>query len=108
MQVLNRAAVLERLDGDEDLYQEIIAVFLEDTPNQLEALKAALEAGDQEASRRYAHSLKSACANIGGDRMSQLARQMEHQADRGDLGSPKEQLPLLIEEFEQLKVALSA
>ncbi len=67
---LNRDAALERLDGDTELYEEVVAVFLEDTPKQIEILRGALREGDLELARRQAHSLKSASAGIGAESLS--------------------------------------
>jgi CheY-like chemotaxis protein len=60
----DRAATLERLGGDEALLSDAVALFLEDCPRRLAALKAAVDAGDAERIRTEAHSIKGAASNL--------------------------------------------
>ena len=81
--VVNKAEALSRLENDTELYDEIVAVFLEDTPVQIENLQAALEAGDDATSLRLAHSLKSASGNVGANSLREVAFAMESAARKG-------------------------
>ncbi len=76
--LLDRDSALVRIGGDEELYRELIELFLEDSPKQLEILKSALAAGDRILGERQAHSLKSAAANIGAE----LLRDACHKAEQ--------------------------
>ena len=67
--VLNKKSALERIGGDEELYDEVVEIFFDDTPGQLQVLKKALLEGDRILGERQAHSLKSAAANIGAEAM---------------------------------------
>jgi signal transduction histidine kinase/DNA-binding response OmpR family regulator len=60
----DRAATLERLGGDESLLSDAVALFLEDCPRRLAALKAAVDAGDVERIRNEAHAIKGAAGNL--------------------------------------------
>jgi HPt (histidine-containing phosphotransfer) domain-containing protein len=44
-----------------------------------------MESGDAESTRRAAHTLKSTGASLGATRLSGLAKQLEQQAQAGDL-----------------------
>ena len=101
--VLDRERALERLDGDEELYREIIQVFLEDVPQQVEKLKTALKDDEAQAAGRQAHSLKSAAGNIGAEVVRELAYKMEHAGKKGEL----ESLNTLFAELERALEGLS-
>lgn len=78
--VIDRSAALGRMGGDEELYDEIFELFVEDAPKQLALLAAAMNDGDRAVAQRQAHSLKSAAGNIGGTRMAQLCERFERSA----------------------------
>lgn len=69
--------VLERLDGDEELFREIVEIFIKDTPVQMEMLKNAIDESDIVLTELHAHSLKSAAANIGVNSMKEKALKIE-------------------------------
>src|SRR5712672_649144 len=56
--VMDVDSVLVRLGGDEDLFGAIIEICLEDAPQALDRLGKAVSAGDADAVKRTAHSLK--------------------------------------------------
>jgi signal transduction histidine kinase/CheY-like chemotaxis protein/HPt (histidine-containing phosphotransfer) domain-containing protein len=69
--------MLERLGGDESLLQEVLGIFLEQTPKLLETLRTALARGDAEAIERTAHSMKGELGYLGAQAVSQKARKLE-------------------------------
>jgi PAS domain S-box-containing protein len=79
------AGVLSRLEGDDELAQIVFEAFLEDTPGQIQILKDLVESGDTAGSARVAHSIKGASANVGGERLRNLAFELEKSADAGNL-----------------------
>jgi CheY-like chemotaxis protein/HPt (histidine-containing phosphotransfer) domain-containing protein len=83
--IFDRAGVLDRLEGDDELAQIVFAEFLEDTPRQIKALKDLVKSGDTAGSARQAHSIKGASASVGGERLRKVALEMEKAADAGDL-----------------------
>lgn len=60
-----------------DFMPELIDSFLEDAPQGLAALRAALAAGDAVAFHRAAHSLKSNGATFGARAFADAARELE-------------------------------
>ncbi len=62
-----------------DFAKELVDTFLEDAPNMLADLRAALAAGDADTFRRAAHSLKSNSLTFGALALGQAARELEHQ-----------------------------
>ncbi len=75
--MLDKESALERIGGDEELYNDIIDIFFEDVPEQLGVLKDALSKQDRIVGERQSHSLKSAAANIGGEAMRQACWKAE-------------------------------
>jgi HPt (histidine-containing phosphotransfer) domain-containing protein len=61
----DEAALRDRVEGDTELLQEIVELFLDDSPRQLAAVQAAAAAGDAQALMRVAHTLKGAASNFG-------------------------------------------
>jgi HPt (histidine-containing phosphotransfer) domain-containing protein len=100
LMVINKAAALERVDGDVELYDEIVQVFVDDAPVQLNKLKDALEEPNIEVVHRQAHSLKSSAANIGAEAMSEVAYKMEKSALSESLEVLKSMFAELQEAFE--------
>jgi signal transduction histidine kinase/DNA-binding response OmpR family regulator/HPt (histidine-containing phosphotransfer) domain-containing protein len=80
--VINRTA-LENIralskDGGDALVQKVIDAYVGDTPQHLQTLRRAIDADDPASVRKVAHSLKSASANVGAQKLAQLCKEMEH------------------------------
>ena len=82
---IDRTALLERVGGDQEVFVEIVQIFLDDVPKQLRGIDEALAAGDGPTLRRLAHSLKGASGTAGADAMQQAAHALEQAAASGDL-----------------------
>lgn len=83
----------ESTGGDIVFVRELIETYLADTPVQLDAMTAAVEADDAEALVRPAHTLKSSSATVGAMRLSSVARELEMAGRTGSLeASARERL----------------
>jgi HPt (histidine-containing phosphotransfer) domain-containing protein len=89
--------------GDEELVAQLVEAALDDLPCQVRKLKDSLAAADITTSERQAHSIKGAAANIGAESLRDTAERMEKAARQGDLESCREALPVLEQNFEQLR-----
>ncbi len=76
-EVYSRKVGLRHTGGDEGLLEEVIAIFLEYSPGQMEKLEKALDAGDAQEVERLAHALKGSTASIGAQPMSLVAYGLE-------------------------------
>ncbi len=77
-------------DGDGSVIAEVIQMYLEEAPGQLERLQAALERSDGAELARVAHALKSASYNVGATRLGETCRDLERLGKAGDLvAAPK-------------------
>jgi histidine phosphotransfer protein HptB len=62
--VVDWAALLESLDGDEGFARELVEAFIGTGDRELAAIAAALCTGDGARMRESAHTLKGASANL--------------------------------------------
>ncbi|HLX22693.1 MAG TPA: MHYT domain-containing protein [Usitatibacter sp.] len=69
--------VLTLGSGGPELLGKLIAAYLEDSPRRLSAIKSAMAAGDAASVAREAHTLKSACANLGALFLAELCKDLE-------------------------------
>jgi HPt (histidine-containing phosphotransfer) domain-containing protein len=105
--VFNRAIVLKRMMGDEELANRVIEAFLADVPRQIQALKNLLAQGDADGSGCLAHSIKGAAASVGGEFLTKVALRMEKSADAGDLGAVNESMAELEAQFLRLRETIT-
>ena len=101
--VWDREKMMERLMDDEELVLEIVELFFEDIPLQIESLNGYLETGDAHGTERQAHTIKGASANVCGERLREVAFEMEKQARAGNLNEVRKLSDKLTEEFCLLK-----
>ena len=104
--VFDRQGLLRRVMSDDSIAERVLEAFLFDCPQQIEELKDQIEAGDAGSAGRLAHSIKGASANVGGERLRQLALRMEKNADSGEMKAVKESMRDLEEGFLELKMAI--
>jgi HPt (histidine-containing phosphotransfer) domain-containing protein len=79
------AELLASTGNDVGFVRELIETYLADTPAQIEAMTAAVEAGDAASLVRPAHTLKSSSATVGAMRLSSVARELEAAGRSGSL-----------------------
>ena len=106
MPIYDRAGMLDRLMGDVDLADSLIASLLVSLPRQIESLKSSLEAQDAVSARLAAHSIKGAAGNVGGERLQRVAFELEQAAEAGDLHAAWSYLADVEFQFELLRKAL--
>jgi histidine phosphotransfer protein HptB len=75
---------LKQMSGD-DFINELIDAFLDDGPNMLNNMQAALEAKDVESFRRNAHSLKTNANTFGAMELGVQAKELEYMARENNL-----------------------
>jgi HPt (histidine-containing phosphotransfer) domain-containing protein len=104
--VFDAGSLLRRLMGDRHLAVVVLKAFLEDAPLQLNHLHARLAEQDAPGVRLYAHALKGAAANVGGEALRQAAYAIENAADARDLSAVAGALPALEAKLLELKLAI--
>lgn len=87
----------------ENQYPDLLAAFLLDSSERLQALYAALDQADAEALRRAAHSFKGSCSNLGATRLTALCEELETLAQDRRLAGAEGLLKLVEGEFEEVR-----
>lgn len=103
-------ASLRELGGDDDpgLFNELVNMFLLDTPERMRTLSDALDKGDPTELERAAHALKSSAANLGAPGLSRLFREIETAGREKDLARAAPLVAQMKPEFEKVQVALKS
>jgi two-component system sensor histidine kinase/response regulator len=105
--VIDRAAILARFEGDAQLLQEVADLFLQDCPERMTHVREALARRDCPALQRAAHSLKGSASNFGATSTVQAALRIELLARAGDLAQAEEAYAALEQEATRLTWALA-
>ena len=98
---------LVSLDGeDDDFIQDVMVRYVEQLEESAEKLSQALDAGDMEAVRLIAHSIKGASKQIGASRVGDLLGSIEGAKDAASarliLGEVTEEVPRVAEAVQGL------
>ena len=99
---IDRVALLERVEGDQELLGEMIQLFLGDVPQLLDAMRKALQQGDMVLLERSAHSMKGASGNLSAQVTQNAALHLEQSAKKRDAESSKKNLTVLEGAVERL------
>ena len=102
------ARLLEITGDDVAFVDELVDTFIEDAATQLDALRAAAEAGDADAAVRPAHSLKSNSLNVGANVLADLTRAIETDGRSGAIPDLAERVRAVETEFAGVREALLA
>ncbi len=94
--------------GDATFVVEIVQMFREDTPPNLDELDASAARGDANRLAKVAHGLKGSAANFGARRFRTLAEHIEAIAKGGALSDAPAAIAALREEYQRVITALDA
>jgi CheY-like chemotaxis protein len=81
----DRAALLATVEGDMELLEELVRLFLMDYPQRMAELQEALDAKDTIRLARVAHTLKGAVGSLAAHAACAAAQRLEQLAWVGDL-----------------------
>ena len=77
------ARVREVSMDDEEFMLELLDIFLDDMPKQLELLRQAVQSQDADSAAKTAHRMKGSSGNVGADPLSDLCNQVEMSGRNG-------------------------
>lgn len=100
---LNRAEIVDRLGGDEDLFLTLAQMYVDDAHTYADALKGALAAADGNLLGREAHTVKGLFSTFSDEAGVACALAIEDQALAGDLTDMTAKLEVLCAHIERLK-----
>ncbi len=95
-------------NGNVDELRDLVTLYLKQTTGQVDQLDAAVKAGAAQDVRRVAHSCAGASATCGMTRIVPFLRQLEHEAEEGNLSNAPELSRQAAEEFQRIRVFLEA
>jgi HPt (histidine-containing phosphotransfer) domain-containing protein len=102
-EVFDEAEALDRVDGDRELFFELVEMFFCDYDAAREAMSQAIDDGDGEALKRKAHSLKSALGNLGAMQAYAQAFELEQMGKLGSFLPAQEALERFAQAVEQFR-----
>ena len=85
---------------------ELVDTFCEEAPQMLKDLRTALAAGEADAFRRAAHSLKSNSHTFGADKLGEMARALELGSFDAAVAGGTSALDALQHEYARVAAAL--
>ena len=83
---LDVAGALDRLNGNETLYNWLLRSFVEKNVDVVKSIEEALSSGDSTLAARHAHTLKSSAGTIGAVELESLAQNLETAIEQGEPG----------------------
>jgi len=98
---LETIAKLQR-PGKPDLVAKVVNVYLDKSPELVDAIVNGVKDGDVIAVKEAAHSMKSSSAYIGAEQISEKFKLIESTAASGDLTEVQEVINGLTEEFAEV------
>ncbi|MEN3335651.1 MAG: hypothetical protein V7641_5016 [Blastocatellia bacterium] len=102
----NAEAVVAQVDGDMDLLQHLIKLFLAELPSYLSEMREAAARGDSERLERTAHTLKGSVSIFHASSVVEAAHRLEMVGRQDNLATAEEALAALEHELAWLKPAL--
>jgi HPt (histidine-containing phosphotransfer) domain-containing protein len=82
---IDRAAAIKRLGGNATEYDNLLRMWLQLAPAELQSLAEAIARGDARAVERLAHKLKGMSAFVGAECARQVALRLELMGRAGEL-----------------------
>jgi HPt (histidine-containing phosphotransfer) domain-containing protein len=101
--ILDRAGAIKRLGGDEEIFDELLELLLEDAPTQVAQITDAVGRGDAERVACLAHNLKGGAASMGADRVRDAAYRLETIGYSSNLSEAPSALAHLEQEVDLLR-----
>jgi two-component system sensor histidine kinase/response regulator len=105
--VFNSEGALAMLDGDTELFVELVKLFMTESVELLDQIRDAIERHDAELLERAAHSLKGSSAAFCGESTRAVAQKLEAVGASGNLDPAGDLFVELQDEMVRLKDALS-
>lgn len=105
--LLDWERALENTDGSEDLLIELAEMFIEECPELMSQLRAAIDAGQASELQRAAHTLKGSVRIFATAPAVEAARRLEEMGSAGDLSDAEDGWSTLRLEIDRLTAALA-
>jgi HPt (histidine-containing phosphotransfer) domain-containing protein len=93
-------------EGQPDVVNEVLALFLASAPAQFAAIEAAVETRDAAALQRSAHTLKGASSTIGATALQAVCRRLEEFGKQQQLADADDAMADLRREYDRVREAI--
>ena len=100
---INLSKAMETVEGDKELFQELIEDFLTLFPKQLSGIGEMIQKKDSYQLQKRAHSFKGAVASFGAERAYELVDELENLGKESRLDAALEVFKKLKEEMSHVK-----
>ena len=104
--IFDRVAALDRVDGDEEVFRELVEMFCEATPVRMSDLRTAIAERDAGRLAWTTHSLRGSLGNMGGQRAMAAAIHLEELAQANNLDQAPQAFDFLECEIKRLTLAI--
>jgi HPt (histidine-containing phosphotransfer) domain-containing protein len=94
--------------GQLGLLRQVVALYLQEAPAQLAALRGAVAQADAGGVEQTAHALKGSSAQLGATRLARLCAALQEEGARQELSQAAAQVDELASEFLRVRAALEA
>mgnify|MGYP006292440215 FL=1 len=101
--LVDKDGALIRVGGDENIYNELMELFLQSSSEQIDELKEAVRKRESDEIKRLAHSIKGAAANLGILHVQKTAYDLELIGAENRIQEASKSLNSLIKELERFK-----
>jgi HPt (histidine-containing phosphotransfer) domain-containing protein len=85
--IFNYELALDRLDGDQELFADLVKLFLGESPKEFAAIAAAMSRQDAAVLASAAHKLKGSVTQFCADRLLDNVKNLEKLGRAGDLAA---------------------
>lgn len=105
---VDRERLFEMADqlGGPGLILDLIGLLFDEAPKYLARMEEAAKAGDADALRRAAHTLKSSAGQLSATDLSGMARELEARGEAGEMDGAVEAVADLRGEWEAVRADL--
>jgi len=104
--VFDRDEALRIVDGEEEIFTEVVEIFIKDIPKQLSGMKKAIDNRNSKDLEKSAHQLIGAIANFGEEAAVETSFKLEMMGRECRLDRAEEAYDTLVKEVECLVKAL--
>jgi HPt (histidine-containing phosphotransfer) domain-containing protein len=95
-------------EGEPDFAQEMVALFLENAPQLITAIRQSIDDLAPPELQRSAHTLKGSSASLGAVRLAELCAELEKLGREGMVAGALDRLAEVAQEFDRVQVAFQA
>ena len=104
--VFDYDGLMERLMGNDVLARDVAAIFIDDVPKQITALKQSVLLCDSKNAALHAHSMKGSGGNLNTNRFRNVAAEIENAGKSADFATISSLVPELEKQFTMAIVAI--